>query len=80
MERVTFLPLDGRDQRIPAHAARGPPPVALALINGMVDVVVAPRGRLAMAMQFEIRDGRITAIDIVAEPDRLRGLDVGLLD
>jgi RNA polymerase sigma factor (sigma-70 family) len=55
-------------------------PVALALINGKVGVVVAPRGRLTMAMQFEIRDARITAIDIVAEPDRLRRLDVGLLD
>jgi hypothetical protein len=29
---------------------------------------------------FEIRDARITAIDIVADPDRLRGLNVGLLD
>jgi RNA polymerase sigma-70 factor (ECF subfamily) len=56
------------------------PPVALALINGKVGVVVAPRGRLTMAMQFEIRDARIVAIDVVAEPDRLRRLDVGLLD
>jgi RNA polymerase sigma-70 factor (ECF subfamily) len=54
--------------------------VALALINGKVGVVVAPRGRLSMAMQFEIRDARIVAIDVVADPDRLRGLDVGLLD
>jgi len=58
----------------------GSPPVALALVNGKVGVVVAPRGRLTMAMQFEIGDGRITAIDIVADPDRLRGLEVGLLD
>ena len=58
----------------------GSAPAALALINGKVGVVVAPRGRLTMAMQFEIRDARIVAIDVVAEPDRLRGLDVGLLD
>jgi RNA polymerase sigma-70 factor, ECF subfamily len=58
----------------------GSAPGALALINGKVGVVVAPRGRLTMAMQFEIRDGRIAAIDVVAEPDRLRSLDVGLLD
>jgi RNA polymerase sigma factor (sigma-70 family) len=64
-----------------AGARRAPSaPGARALINGQVGVVVAPRGRLTMAMQFEIRDGRITAIDVVAEPDRLRGLDVGLLD
>ena len=58
----------------------GSPPVALALINGKVGVVVAPRGRLTMAMQFEIRDARIVAIDVVADPDRLGGLEVGLLD
>jgi RNA polymerase sigma-70 factor, ECF subfamily len=64
-----------------AGARRAPSaPVALALINGKVGVVVAPRGRLTMAMQFEIRDGRIVAIDVVADPDRLRRLDVGLLD
>jgi len=33
-----------------------------------------------MAMQFEIRDARIVAIDIVADADRLSRLDVGLLD
>jgi hypothetical protein len=54
--------------------------VALALINGKVGVVMAPRGRLALAMQFEIREGKIVAIDVVADRDRLRGLDVGLLD
>ncbi len=58
----------------------GSAPAALALINGKVGVVVAPRGRLTMAMQFEIRDARIVAIDIVAQPDRLRSLKVGLLD
>jgi RNA polymerase sigma-70 factor (ECF subfamily) len=58
----------------------GSAPGALALINGKVGVVVAPRGRLTMAMVFEIRDARIVAIDVVADPDRLRRLDVGLLD
>ena len=64
-----------------AGARRAPStPAALALIDGRVGVVVAPRGRLTMAMQFEIRDARIVAIDIVAQPDRLRSLKVGLLD
>ena len=43
-------------------------------------VVLAPRGRLKMAMLFEIRDAKIAAIDIVADPDRLRGLEVALLE
>ena len=55
-------------------------PAALALVDGTVGVVVAPHGRLTLAMRFEIRDARIAAIDVVAEPDRLRGLEVALLD
>jgi RNA polymerase sigma-70 factor (ECF subfamily) len=55
-------------------------PAALALIDGTVGVVVAPRGRLTLAMRFEIRDARIVAIDVVAAPERLRALDVALLD
>src|SRR5262249_26309470 len=55
-------------------------PVALALIDGKVGVVVAPRGRLSMAIEFEIRGGRIATIDVVADPQRLRRLDITLLD
>lgn len=58
----------------------GTVPAALALIDGKVGVVVAPRGHLTMAMQFTIRDARITAIEIIADPDRLRSLEVALLD
>jgi RNA polymerase sigma factor (sigma-70 family) len=58
----------------------GRPPAALALINGKVGVVLAPRGRLKMAMLFDVRDARIVAIDIVSDRDRLRGLEVALLD
>jgi RNA polymerase sigma-70 factor (ECF subfamily) len=55
-------------------------PFALALVDGKVGVVVAPRGRLSMALEFEIREGKIATIDVVADPERLRRLDVALLD
>jgi RNA polymerase sigma-70 factor (ECF subfamily) len=51
-----------------------------ALINGAVGLVMAPRGRLFLVLAFTITDGRITEIDIIAEPDRLRDLDLAVLD
>ncbi|HET7093127.1 MAG TPA: hypothetical protein VFI22_06610, partial [Thermomicrobiales bacterium] len=57
-----------------ARAARA------ALVNGAVGVVVAPRGRLLLVLDFTIADGKIVAIDAVADPDRLRQLDLALLD
>jgi RNA polymerase sigma-70 factor (ECF subfamily) len=61
-------------QRGGARAARA------ALINGAVGVVVAPRGRLLMALVFTIVGDKVTAIDIVAEPDRVQELDLAVLD
>jgi RNA polymerase sigma factor (sigma-70 family) len=57
-----------------ARAARA------ALVNGVVGVVVAPRGRLLMVLGFTIRGGKIVEIDILADPDRLRRLDLSYLD
>ena len=50
-----------------------------ALVNGAVGVVVAPRGRLVMVLDFTIRDGKIVAIDAIADRDRLSQLDLALL-
>jgi RNA polymerase sigma-70 factor (ECF subfamily) len=50
-----------------------------ALVNGAVGVVVAPRGRLLMVLRFTIEQGKIVAIDAVAEPDRLDQLNLALL-
>jgi RNA polymerase sigma-70 factor (ECF subfamily) len=51
-----------------------------ALVNGAVGVVVAPRGRLVMVLDFTIRDGRIVAIDAIADPERLGELQLAVLD
>ena len=51
-----------------------------ALVDGAVGVVVAPRGRLLMVLDFTIRSGKIVEIDAVADPERLNQLDLGLLD
>ncbi|GAB2712844.1 sigma-70 family RNA polymerase sigma factor [Nocardia thraciensis] len=52
---------------------------ALALVDGAVGIVVAPRGRLLLALRVTVADGRITAYEVVADPIRLRGLDLAVL-
>jgi RNA polymerase sigma-70 factor (ECF subfamily) len=51
-----------------------------ALVNGAVGVVVAPRGRLLTVLGFTVRGGKIVGIDAIADPVRLRQLDLALLD
>jgi RNA polymerase sigma factor (sigma-70 family) len=56
------------------------PHVRPALVNGVAGVVVAPRGRPFSVMAFTVADGKIVAIDGLADPARLRELDLGALD
>jgi RNA polymerase sigma factor (sigma-70 family) len=51
-----------------------------ALVNGAVGVVVAPRGRLLMVLSFTIERGRIVEIDAIADPARLRQIDLTVLN
>jgi RNA polymerase sigma-70 factor (ECF subfamily) len=75
-----------RGERIVAKQAllyargQGGSSARLALINGSVGLVVAPRGRLTMALTFEIARDKITAIEVISEPARLGALEFGVLD
>lgn len=51
-----------------------------ALVNGAVGLVVAPRGKLVMVLRFTITGGKIAEIDVVADPERLRQLELAVLD
>ncbi|MFC9292733.1 sigma-70 family RNA polymerase sigma factor [Streptomyces sp. NPDC057011] len=51
-----------------------------ALVNGTVGLAMAPRGRLFLVLAFTIEDGLITGIDVIAEPERLRELELAVLD
>jgi RNA polymerase sigma factor (sigma-70 family) len=55
------------------------PFVRPALVNGAAGVVVAPRGRPFSVMGFTVAGGRIVAIDALADPTRLRDLDLAVL-
>ncbi|MEV0643793.1 sigma factor [Phytomonospora sp. NPDC050363] len=51
-----------------------------ALVNGGVGLVMAPQGRIFVVLGFAIADERITGIDVIADPGRLRELDLAVLD
>jgi RNA polymerase sigma-70 factor (ECF subfamily) len=56
------------------------PFVRPAIVNGAAGIVVAPRGRPFAVMGFTVRRGKIVAIDVLADPARLRRLDLTVLD
>lgn len=47
-----------------------------ALVDGSVGIVVAPRGRLFLALKLTFANNRIAGIDVVADPAQLRNIDV----
>jgi RNA polymerase sigma-70 factor, ECF subfamily len=51
-----------------------------ALVNGVVGLVWAPRGRLLRALCFTIERGMIVRIDVIADPIRLGKLDLAVLE
>jgi RNA polymerase sigma factor (sigma-70 family) len=51
-----------------------------ALIDGAVGAVWAPGGQPRVVFGFTITHGRIVAIDILADPERLDQLDLAVLD
>jgi RNA polymerase sigma factor (sigma-70 family) len=51
-----------------------------ALVDGAAGAVWAPGGRPRVVFGFTITHGRITEIDILADPERLRRLDLTVLD
>lgn len=51
-----------------------------ALVNGVVGLVVAPRGRLFRALTFTIVDGRIAGINVIGDPRSLRGLELAAME
>jgi RNA polymerase sigma-70 factor (ECF subfamily) len=60
-------------------AARGARAAQLALIDGTVGLVVAPKGRLFRVLRFAFANGKITEVEVIGDPERLRQLDLAIL-
>jgi len=52
----------------------------VALVNGAVGLVLAPRGRLFRVVTFKFAQGKIIQMDVVADPARLQQLDLAVLN
>jgi RNA polymerase sigma-70 factor (ECF subfamily) len=51
-----------------------------ALVDGSVGLVMAPRGRLAVALRFTVVGDAITEIDVIGDAARLGRLELAVLD
>ena len=52
----------------------------LALVDGVAGVVWMPDGTVRGAATMTVVDGRITAINVIGDPERVRDLDIVLLE
>ncbi len=52
----------------------------VALLDGAPGLVVAPRGRLRLVLAFTVDGDRISSVDVVADPERLRSVEISLIE
>ncbi|HEX3813266.1 MAG TPA: sigma-70 family RNA polymerase sigma factor [Mycobacteriales bacterium] len=50
-----------------------------ALVNGSVGLVVAPHGWLRIVLAITVRDGQVAEYEVIADPDRLRRVELAVL-
>jgi RNA polymerase sigma-70 factor (ECF subfamily) len=63
-------------RQVLSHGAAFAPHARPALVNGGAGVVVVIGGRPFAVVGFTVSGGRIAAIDLVADPEKLRGLTI----
>jgi RNA polymerase sigma factor (sigma-70 family) len=61
------------------RAARGARLARPAMVEGSVGLIVAPRGRLFRVLRFTFANGRITAMEVIGNPERSTAIEVGVL-
>ena len=53
--------------------------VQMALINGSVGLILAPRGKLVRVVTFTFANDKVTLLEAIGDPGRLRELDLAVL-
>jgi RNA polymerase sigma-70 factor (ECF subfamily) len=53
--------------------------VQMALINGSIGLILAPRGKLVRVVMFTFANDKITRFEVIGDPARLRELDLAAL-
>lgn len=59
--------------------SRGLRYVEPAIINGSVGLILAPRGKLSRVLTFTFANAKVTRVDVLGDPARLRELDIAVL-
>jgi RNA polymerase sigma factor (sigma-70 family) len=80
LRRGVSLVLHGAEA-VAAHTAtysKLHPYVVPALVNGAAGAVIAPQGEPNSVMAFIVTDGKITAIDALLDPERLKQLELSI--
>ncbi|WP_371518374.1 sigma-70 family RNA polymerase sigma factor [Kitasatospora sp. NBC_01300] len=52
---------------------------AVALVDGVPGIVIAPGGRLRLVLRVAVADGLVTGYEVVADPARLAALELAVL-
>lgn len=67
-------------EEVAAWGLRGVRGGRVALVDGVANFVWAPQGKLRGVADFTIVDGKIVEIYLIADPERIRQLDIVVLD
>ncbi|HEY1468460.1 MAG TPA: sigma-70 family RNA polymerase sigma factor [Candidatus Acidoferrum sp.] len=54
--------------------------VQTMLVDGAVGLVLAPHGRLSRVLRLTIAGGKIVQVEVIADPERLRQLDLAVIN
>jgi len=77
---ATAVPTDVRGAeawaKLAVQTAKGARFARPALIDGVVGVVIAPRGRLFRVLRFAFAEGRIAHMEVIADPATLENVDL----
>lgn len=75
----SYRTTEGAEQ-VASALAGGAQTARRAVINGLAGLVWAPRGDVRGVVQFTVVDGRITAIDVTADLERIDSFDIAVLE
>jgi RNA polymerase sigma-70 factor (ECF subfamily) len=78
-ERMGSLLLTRGAAQVATALSGGAQAARLAIVDGVAGLVWAPRGETRGVIEFTITNGRIVAINVTGDTDRIRGLDIVVL-
>jgi RNA polymerase sigma-70 factor (ECF subfamily) len=80
-DRATGVPRVARGAKMLARQVSGRARAAQpALVDGSIGLVAAPGGRLLYIIRFTFRHGKIAEVDLISNPERIRRLDLAVLE